>query len=391
MFFVDKPYVSDFLKQTLKENNLPVVGTDVSKQLNLYEGTRIISEENARKTILSGRHPILYTTSENTIGWISKYLWAGDLPQKIAMFKNKAIFREITRPIFPDFFFKKVPVDELKTISFDDLPTPFIIKPAVGFFSMGVHKVSNLQEWQAAIDAIYSDIRQVKGLYPLEVLNADEFIIEQCIDGEEFAVDAYFNASGEPVILGIFKHMFSSEKDVSDRVYISSRRIIEENLDSFSSFIGKIGHAAGVKHFPVHVEFRRNKAGMILPIEVNPMRFGGWCTTADLTCLAYGFNPYLYYYTQKEPDWETLLKDKDGKIFSIIVLDNSTGVDSRKITSFDYDALWSKFETPLELRKIDYREYPVFAFLFAETRENNMDELKYILNSDLNEFIVSEK
>jgi len=42
----------------------------------------------------------------------------------------------------------------------------------------------------------------------------------------------------------------------------------------------------------------------------------------------------------------------------------------------------------LELRKIDFNKYPVFGFLFTETREDNFEELKRILDSDLSEFIT---
>jgi len=53
--------------------------------------------------------------------------------------------------------------------------------------------------------------------------------------------------------------------------------------------------------------------------------------------------------------------------------------------------LLSNFEKPLELRKIDYEEYPVFGFLFVETKEESIFELERILKSDLKEFItVSE-
>ena len=48
------------------------------------------------------------------------------------------------------------------------------------------------------------------------------------------------------------------------------------------------------------------------------------------------------------------------------------------------------FEKPIELRKIDYKNYPVFGFVFVETREDNFAELKSILDSDLNEFIASD-
>ncbi|MDX2440483.1 MAG: ATP-grasp domain-containing protein, partial [Desulfobacterales bacterium] len=182
-------------------------------------------------------------------------------------------------------------------------------------------------------------------------------------------------------------HTFSSDKDVGDRVYTSSKDIIENNLKEFTNFAEKIGNLAGVKNFPIHIELRRDDDGTLLPIEVNPMRFGGWCTTADISFLAYGFNPYLYYYSGKKPDWSKALKGKEGKLFSIIVLNNSTGINVDKITSFNYEKLLSKFEKPIELRKIDYKKHSVFGFLFTETREDNFIELKNILDSDLNEFI----
>ena len=390
MFFVDKPYVSDFFKMTVRDNAIPVVGTDIAKKLGLYSGTKVISEDRAIEMARELDNLTVYTTSENSIGWISKHLAFINLPEKIALFKDKLKFRELTKSIFPNFYFKKVRVEDFKKVQFNEMPLPFIIKPTVGFFSMGVYKVSNFEEWTNTIDLIIAEIDQVKDLYPAEVLDTSSFIIEQCINGEEFAVDAYYNSIGEPVILSILKHAFSSDTDVSDRVYISSKKIIESNLKEFTEFAGKIGNLAGVKNFPVHIELRRDNDGSLLPIEVNPMRFGGWCTTTDISFLAYGFNPYLYYYSQKKPNWSEVLKGKEGKLFSIIVLDNSTGIDVDEITSFNYEKLLSKFEKPIELRKIDYKKYPVFGFLFAETREDNFIELKNILDSDLNEFISTK-
>jgi ATP-grasp domain-containing protein len=389
MFFIDKPYISEFLRKTLLDNAIPVVGTDIVKELNLYKGTKIISEDKAIEMVRELNSPVIYTTSENSIGWISKHLSFTDFPEKIQLFKNKFKFRELTKSIFPDFFFKEVYIEDLNKISFNELPVPFIIKPTVGFMSMGVYKVSSLHEWEETIASINSEMDQIKNLYPEEVMDASSFIIEESIDGEEFAIDAYFNSVGEPVILGILKHAFSSDADVSDRVYISSKEIIEGNLEEFTGFAKKIGDLADIKNFPVHIELRRDKDGILLPIEVNPMRFGGWCTTADLTFLAYGFNPYLYYYSQKKPDWSEVLKGKEGKLFCIIVLDNSTGIDGSEIELFNYEELLSGFEKPLELRKIDFKRYPVFGFLFTETREDNFSELKDILDSDLKEYISS--
>lgn len=387
MFLVEKPYISDFLKRTVKENSIPVVETEIAQELNLFSGTNFLKESEAVELVKNTDNPIVYTTSENAIDWISKNLSFTNLPEKINLFKNKFKFRELTKSIFPDLFYKEAKIQDIKNVKFDELPLPFIIKPTVGFFSLGVYIVSNREEWEKAIDSIYNELQNGKALYPDVVMNTKSFIIEQIITGEEFAIDAFYDSEGQPVIMGIHKHIFSSDADVSDRVYTTSKKIIENNLEEFTEFVDKIGKLAGVKNFPVHIELRRNSDGVLLPIEVNPMRFGGWCTTADLTFHAYGLNPYLYYFNQKVPDWSEILKDKEGKLFSIVILDNSTGISEDEIVSFDFDKLLSNFEKPLELRKIDHKKYPLFGFVFIETREENFIELENILHSDLKEFV----
>jgi hypothetical protein len=386
MFFADKPYISDFFKQTVRDNNIPVVGTETAKNLGLYSGTRIISEEAAVEMARASGDLRIYTTSENAIGWLSKYLTFSGLPEKIAMFKDKVKFRELTKPLFPDFYFKAVRVEDLEQVQIEDIPLPFIIKPAVGFFSMGVRKVTSRQEWPGTVNSIHAEMDKIKDAYPEAVLNTDTFIIEQCIHGDEYAFDAYFDSSGESVVVGILKHTFSSDTDVSDRVYTTSKEIIEENLDDFTRFAGRIGKLAQLRNFPVHIEVRR-EGGVLLPIEVNPMRFGGWCTTADISFMAYGFNPYLCYFLQQKPNWVEVLKGKEGKLYSLVVLDNSTGFHADQITAFDFEKLLANFEQPMELRKIDVREHSVFGFLFTETRAENFIELKRILDSNLSEFI----
>ena len=388
MFFVDKPFVSDFFKETVRDHGIPIVGTEVSRTLDLYPGTRITTEAEAINTVLEPGEQLIYTTSENALGWIIKNLAFSVLVEKIDLFKNKVAFRELTRSLAPDFFFQEVCFEDLINLPHPAKDLPLVIKPATGFMSEGVYKVKDAGDWDQTIKKILTDGEKSKSHYPPEVVNASSLIIEECIQGEEFALDAYFDANGEAVILNILKHTFSSADDVGDRVYTSSKEIIEENLLEFTEFSTRIGQLAGVKYFPAHIELRRNPDGTLIPIEINPLRFGGWCTTADLTYHAYGFNPYVYFYSQLKPDWEEILTNKAGKLYSIIILDNSTGIDPTKIISFEYQKLLADFENPLELRKFDFTEYPVFGFLFAETSIENEVELEKILVSDLKEYIT---
>ena len=388
MFILDKPFVSEFLKQTVINFQIPVLSTDTAK--NFFEkstNVNFISEDNAIKSLQANPSEIIYTNSENAVNWIYKNLSFSDLPHQVDLFKNKFKFRSLLKDLFPDFYFKKISLEEIDTVKIDELIFPCIIKPAVGFFSLGVYKVLDENSWENTKIKVKEDVKIIKDVYPKEVLDIGTFIIEKNIEGDEYAFDAYFTSDGKPVILSVLKHLFSSQGDVHDRIYISSKEIIENNIEKFSSFLQEVGKLAGLKNFPLHVEVRIDKVGKLRPIEINPLRFGGWCTTADMTGFAYGFNPYEYVHLQKVPDWPNILKDKNGKIFSNIVLNNSTGISADKINSFDYDSLLTKFEKPLEIRKADFKKFLIFGFLFAETREENFQELEWILHADLKEFI----
>jgi len=391
MIILDKPYISEFLLDTLERNNIPVIHNNVVSEFSQERNLNLISEEAAIKHFNGAGYPLLYTNSENSISWIEKNLQNTSLPGKIRLFKNKVLFRDLIRDLFPDFFYKGVSLEELESIDVSGFPLPFIVKPAVGFFSLGVYKVEKPEDWTETVKTIIKEVDLIKDLYPPEVLHTGEFIVEECIEGDEFAIDCYFNEDGNPVVMNIMKHIFSSGADVNDRVYITSKAIIEEYLDPMTKFLSEIGKRAGLINFPAHVEVRIDKNDVVAPIEVNPLRFGGWCSTPDLAWHAYGINLYEYLFRQKEPDWNSILKDKNGSVFSNIVLNNSTGIEGRNIQSFDYIKLLSDFENPLELRKADYSKFPLFGFLFCETRQQNMQELDRILMSDLKEYVDQEE
>lgn len=125
--------------------------------------------------------------------------------------------------MYPNFYFKEIQIANIDNISFDELPLPFIIKPSTGFFSMGVYKVNNKVEWEQTKKNILVEIKKIENLYPTKVLDTNPFIIGECIEGDEFAFDAYYDEFGNPVLLNTFKHYFASQNDVSDRVYYTSK------------------------------------------------------------------------------------------------------------------------------------------------------------------------
>ena len=390
MILVDKPYISDFFRRTVADNGFQVVNTRVARELGFKDSPNLIGEKEAIRALSVEAAPLIYTTSENALAWIFTHLSHAELPEKISLFKDKVRFRRLIQPILPDFAFNEVRWDELDNLHVPELATPFIIKPSVGFFSMGVRKVTSLAAWDEVKTSIKNEIRSLEGIYPREVLNATSFIMEEVVEGEEFAVDAYFDATGAPVIVGLYHHLFGSGDDVSDRVYYTSRRVIEANLREMTEFLRKVGELSGARRFPIHAEIRRTANGTLVPIEINPMRFGGWCTTPDMTFFAYGVNPYVLFLRQEKPDWDRILSGKDGKRYGIIVMENATGIEGEKIAGFDYEGFVSHFKRPITLRKIDYRTYPVFCFLFVETSPSSFEEFEWALEADPREFVIEK-
>jgi hypothetical protein len=388
MIILDKPYVSEFLKSTISGNLIPVLKTPLLDELNLNGNFVYKTEAEFIEFFKQNPDERLYTNSENAINWISRNLSFTSIPEKINLFKDKVLFRDLIHNLYPDFWYKSLNVEDFDNIDIKQVPKPFIIKPAIGFFSMAVYRVNSNDDWELVKTKIHKELERVKGIYPREVMDTGKFIMEQIIEGDEYAIDASFNHQGELVIYNIMHHVFASGNDFSDRLYITSEKIMREKLADFGDFLSEIGKLAGLRNFPLHVEVRVDETGKIQPIEVNPLRFGAWCTTADATWYAYGFSSIAAFFSGNKPDWEEIFASKKGKTYAMMVIENSTGHEAVQIKSFNYDKLLADFEKPLELRKIDWHKYPVFAFLFAETRNENFAELERILKSDLSEYIV---
>jgi hypothetical protein len=387
MILLDYPFVSDFLAQTILEYNIPVIATPEAKSLSAGKEFNWISEKDAIQKLQTNENELIYTNSENSISWIQKNAKGTKLPAHIELFKNKIKFRELIRDQFPDYFFMGIPYEELKSLDISNLKFPFIIKPAVGFFSIAVYKVDALEEWEDTLVKIQREISRTLSLYPKEVIDNTDFILEEYIQGEEYAFDCYFDEKGVPVILNILHHIFTSEKDVSDRVYSTSPEIIERLYGPIMDFLRNIGDKVNLRNFPLHVEIRIDKAGKITPIEVNPMRFGGWCTTADLTWFAYGINSYASFFNNLKPEWNEIFQSRKDKIYSLILLDNPLGLQGDQVDYFDFDRLLQDFENPLHLRKIKFDKFGIFGFLFTETSKGNEQELENILHSDLKKYV----
>lgn len=380
MIILSGPWLSSHFIRTVVQNGWPLVDAGDAEELLKGSGARLSSPVPEANRIL--------TSGEQALQWVETNLSGSDAARGARLFKDKAAFRRMTRDEFPELAFREIALADVDGYRPEPGLYPFVIKPAVGFFSIGVHTVRCEDDWRAVQGRIRDEIERGGRHFSGHMLSRQRLLIESYIEGDEFAVDAYFDDQGEPVVLNILEHRFASPRDVSDRLYVSSRAIVESVRPHAAEFLASVNRSCGLKQFPLHAEFRRTASGRLVPIEVNPLRLGGWCTTGDFAHFAWGFNSYELYMDGGEPDWDEAFRGREESEFALIVLENATGLDGGAIESFDYEGLLARFSKPLHLSRMDFSRFPLFGFLFAEVTPGHEAELDWILRNDLAEFVT---
>ncbi|MFZ4521040.1 MAG: ATP-grasp domain-containing protein [Bacteroidales bacterium] len=385
MIILEKPYVSEFLQLTVVRLQTPVLSTPFSKglmhasEMNLVESDLFFSELKHAGT------PLLYSNSENSIELLNRFCPELPITENVNFFKNKSKLRQLFSTLNPDVWYHTYNVDDLDDIDVSTLPKPFVIKPVRGFASIGIHSVHQDSEWKGVLDSIKKEVKLMKDIFPEVVVSLNDFIIERHIEGPEIAIDAYFNASGEPVILNILTHLFSHKSDMSDRLYMTSAEIVRTYHDPVTRYLEEIASLRDLRNFPFHLEMRRESNGNFVPIEINPMRFMGFCV-ADVEYYFYGINPYEYYFQQKKPDWANILESRNDNLYGMFGIDIPKHLDKSRIT-FNYEKFIAHFSDPIHYVKMDYTKLPMAIYLFARVPKQRFSEFEEILYSDLSEFI----
>jgi hypothetical protein len=384
MLILDRPYVSRLLEETAVRHRLPVLA---AAELPLVLGEQMVrlAEPDFFARWRRSERPRLLTNSENALAAIERNLSDSGLWQAGVLLKNKGEFRRRTRPLYPHFHFRRLRLAELSRLDAAELTFPLVVKPEVGFFSMGVHRVADAKGWARLVRELPAELAKLRGLYPACVIGLEDFLIEEYLQEEELAVDAYFDREGRPVVLNVFQHLFAGPEDTGDRVYFTGREVIERWRTPLTGELERIGAVCGLRDFPVHAEFRRTCRGLV-PVEVNPLRFAGW-GTCDLAWFAWGVNPYEAFLFERRPDWETLLAACGAERFFFNIADLPPSFDRGRIRAVRYQALRRLFAAALDCRPTDFRRYPVLAVLFS--RSADFAEAERFLRADFTRYLIT--
>lgn len=383
LMILDKPYVSMLMSQTLKNMDVNVIKCGdiripLEKSLNIHPLEKTMD-------LVADTQLTVLCNSEYAVASIYPYLKGTPVLEQADLFKNKVKFREMLRHHYPDFFFRECAYEELLQLRTSSLTFPIVIKPTKGFRSVGVYLVEKEEDWMSICEQIQQDMEAAKEIYPEFVVSASSFILEEWIRGDEFAIDAYFDDQGEPVVLNVYKRMFAHEADTSDRIYYTGKSVMQETLTKVEEFMRILGKATNLRRFPMHFEVRITPDGRLIPIEVNPLRFAGLCTT-DLGAHSYGVNVYEYFFEQKKPDWNTIIETLDDRIFSFLCAELPLSIEGRSIESVHDRRFVKNFSDVLEYRLVPYEEYPTFSVVFYQSE--SLEENKHLLELDLEQYLI---
>lgn len=383
MIILEEPYVSNTLLSFLEEEQVPVLKNDFSEKIFLdHPKLNILNEESIVELYRSSSNFQLYTSSEYALDWVYKTLPEQRIIDQVTLLKDKVLFRKACNSLYEDMVFSELSYTDLFSFNISEIALPIVLKPSVGFLSAGVYVITSIEDWDNALADIKINFKNQAALFPDKVVGDGLFIIESYITGTEFAIDLYFNGT-EPVIINIFEHLFSSQKDVSDRFYRTNKALFDDYLSVFTEHISNLNQVLNLKDIPVHIEIRM-EGDRIVPIEINPLRFTGLCLN-ELHCHIAGKHPLSYFFSKTTPDYQGMWKGKEDKTFSFSIFDKPTDSLNK---SFDTEKVKHLFSNILELRPVNNPKLNINAFIFSETLSSEKEEAEVILNLDMRQTMI---
>lgn len=137
MVILDPPYVSEELIGYLSRSREPVLDNETARRAANSGDLNLISPDAFRREYREGTR--LYTASEFSLDWVTRNLEDPGLKDRIVKMKNKGLFRRLVAPMYPDFACMELSLEELSTVDIRRMTFPFVLKPVLGFFSVGVY------------------------------------------------------------------------------------------------------------------------------------------------------------------------------------------------------------------------------------------------------------
>jgi CRP-like cAMP-binding protein len=360
------------------DHGVSVVLEETQRQgaAEVLDGTQL-TEDVARRF---GPGERVLITSENVLDPVLQRLDDPGRAALIRSLKDKHRCREMMAAHYPDLFFRRVALDRLEEL---DLPAGrrFVVKPNRGYFATAVKIVDADSDLAAVRDAIAAEVARNAAVFAPSVLSDADVVVEEFIDGEEYAVDMFFDGAGKPVIVNLYHHPIPENPDYLHALYYTSKPVFDALHDRLIDWFAVLNETLGARDFPIHGEFRLGSKGLV-PIELNPLRFGG-DGLAELAYHAFGINPYIAFATGTAPDWPTLWRGREDRIYTWMMGYVGSEVDVASHRP-NIGAFQSLFANILSDTLLNYEAHLGFSVVYSEERD--MDRVHRLVNTDFQRF-----
>lgn len=350
------------------------------------QNVSVISEEDFRESdyVLKTGDKI-YTPTESALEIILERSADTTFTNAVNMLKDKHKFRELMSTMYPDFFFTKTTIDGLEKIKLDR-EKKYIVKPIKGFFGTAVKELTGEIDISKIAKEIRCELEENIRYFSESILSKNELIIEQFVEGEEYAVDMYFNEKGKPEILNIYHHPLPEKTEYFHVLYYTNKDIFDRLYDRLNTIFIELNKHLNITNFPIHAEFKLENDKLV-PIEMNPLRYGGF-GLADLTFHAFGFNPFDAFFNNFKPNWQQIWNTRNENHFGWILGYNGTDIDVETHTP-NNEAYLHYLGDILHYVEIDHKENPVFSIAYV--KDNCPVSLQRFLKTEFNDFFVPVK
>lgn len=343
----------------------------VTKGMILLEENQVIS-----KDFYFQKHDKICITSEASLEIVKNKI--ADITKKraINLLKDKYKFREILTEIYPDYQFEKIKFGSIKSLQIDKKT---VLKPLKGCFGTAVKIIDKNSDLIKVSKEIELEIQKNSSVLSDNVLSQNDFILEEYISGEEYAVDMFFDENGEPHIVNIYYHPLPKVESYLHMIYYTSKEVFDKIYEKAITFFKKLNKILDVKNFVIHSEFKYEKE--LIPIEINSMRYGGM-GLGNMIYHSIGINPYEYFNLGKSPNWKEIWTKHNDDIYAFFIAYNGTKID-KSIYKPNLEKLRLDFTEILCEEIFDYKKQLAFGVFCIKENKQNINKL---LEIEFNEY-----
>jgi ATP-grasp domain len=297
--------------------------------------------------------------------------------QAVALLKDKYAFRQMLGDMYPQYQYQLVQADDIQELRINQKS---IIKPVKGVFGTAVRMIDRDTDLTNLNGELKAELLKNKSIFSDSVLSQADFLVEQYIEGEEYAVDMFYNSSGDPCITNIYHHPIPANLSYLHVIYYSSQAVFDHIYTKAKIFFTALNKILNVTNLTIHGEFKLDGEELV-PIELNSLRFGGM-GLGNMVFHTLGINPYLYFLNDLEPDWQMLWQGRDRDLLTFFIAYNGTNID---LTTHkpNYQLLEQQFTEILFKQYFDYQKQLTFGIYFLKETDQNLSDL---LKIDFNDF-----